>query len=305
MVWPFSSSSSSKSSDKVDTPSATVSSALDTLEHAGEDAKAFLASTKQHLEQDIQTAERALKTASKDLSLDLPPLPPAPITIPPSLEPYLIASAVFGVATTAVLFYRKNLRRIPSAAYLTPNMLKGKRILKGRVTSVGDSDNFRFYHTPGGIWAGWGWLRHVPSGTKALKDQTLHIRLAGVDAPEGAHFGMPAQPFSAESLAWLRKELLGKNVTVQPYAKDRYERVVSMAWYPGFLPFLPKKNVSKELLKVGYGQIYRQAGSQYGGLLKEFEKIENKAKKNKIGIWSQKDMVSAADHKKQHLRGGE
>lgn len=39
---------------------------------------------------------------------------------------------------------------------------------------------------------------------------------------------MPAQPFSAESLAWLRKELLGKNVTVQPYAKDRYERVVSL-----------------------------------------------------------------------------
>ncbi|KAG0293884.1 putative endonuclease lcl3 [Linnemannia gamsii] len=301
MVWPFSSSSSSnKKSNDSDTPTgATVASALDTLELASEDTKAFLTSSKQHLEHDISTAETALKAAAKDL--DLPPLP-VPITIPASMEPYLIASAIFGVATTAVLFYRRNLRRIPSSAYLTPNMLKGKRVLKGKVTSVGDSDNFRFYHTPGGIWAGWGWLRHVPS---ALKDQTLHIRLAGVDAPEGAHFGMPAQPFSAESLAWLRKELLGKTVTVQPYAKDRYERVVSMAWYPGFLPFFPKKNVSKELLKVGYGQIYRQAGFQYGGLLKEFEKIENKAKKNKIGIWSQKNMVSAADHKKQHLRGGE
>lgn len=166
MVWPFSSSSSSKSNDKADNPSAAVASALGTLEHASEDAKAVLTSTKQRLEHDIQAAERAIKTASKDLDLDLPPLPPAPIAIPPSLEPYLIASAVFGVATTAVLFYRKNLRRIPSAAYLTPNMLKGKRTLKGRVTSVGDSDNFRFYHTPGGIWAGWGWLRHVPSGTK-------------------------------------------------------------------------------------------------------------------------------------------
>ncbi|KAG9070224.1 putative endonuclease lcl3 [Linnemannia hyalina] len=303
MVWPFSSSSSSKSNDKADASAAAVASAQGILEHAGEDAKAFVASTKQHLERDIQTAERAIKTASEDF--DLPPLPPAPITIPPSLEPYLIASAVFGVATTAVLFYKKNLRRIPSAAYLTPNMLKGKRIMKGRVTSVGDSDNFRFYHTPGGIWAGWGWLRHVPSGTKALKDQTLHIRIAGVDAPEGAHFGMPSQPFSAESLAWLRKELLGKKVTIQPYSKDRYGRVVSMAWYPRSLPFLPKKNVSKEILKAGYGEIYRQSGSEHGGILKELEKIEKKAKKNKVGIWSQKDRVSAADHKKQHLRGGE
>ncbi|KAF9128451.1 putative endonuclease lcl3 [Mortierella sp. 14UC] len=297
MVWPFSSSSSKqKFDDKQGIPSATVASAIDTLEHASEDAKTFLHSTAKHLEHDIATAETTLKSAAQDL--------PLPI-IPPSAEPYLIVSAVFGVSTAAVLFYRKHLRRIPSAAYLTPNMLKGRRVLKGKVTSVGDSDNFRFYHTPGGIWAGWGWLRHVPSGTKALKDKTLHVRLAGVDAPEGAHFGMPAQPFSTESLAWLRKELLGKTVTIQPYAKDRYERVVSMAWYPSFLPFLPMKNVSKEMLKIGYGQIYRQAGSQYGGLLKEFERIEKKAKANKIGIWSQKDMVSASEHKKQYLRGGE
>jgi micrococcal nuclease len=172
MVWPFSSSSSSnKKSNDSDTPTgATVASALDTLELASEDTKAFLTSSKQHLEHDISTAETALKAAAKDL--DLPPLP-VPITIPASMEPYLIASAIFGVATTAVLFYRRNLRRIPSSAYLTPNMLKGKRVLKGKVTSVGDSDNFRFYHTPGGIWAGWGWLRHVPSGTKGNSDNRI------------------------------------------------------------------------------------------------------------------------------------
>lgn len=219
----------------------------------------MLTSTKQRLEHDIQAAESAIKTASKDLDLDLPPLPPAPITIPPSLEPYLIASVVFGVATTAVLFYRKNLRRIPSAAYLTPNMLNGKRTLKGRVTSVGDSDNFRFYHTPGGIWAGWGWLRHVPSGTKgntynddlifdrcvkrmhrfcdtrekgallntwesidifltscftalvALKDQTLHIRLAGVDAPE-VILGTYCRPLQLSQ--WLSNVQIEARITV-------------------------------------------------------------------------------------------
>ncbi|ORZ26302.1 hypothetical protein BCR41DRAFT_301437 [Lobosporangium transversale] len=223
-------------------------------------------------------------------------------SIPDSVSPYLITSLIFGVGIAGSVFYRKRLRRIPNVEYLTPNSLQGKRVLKGKVTSVGDSDNFRFYHTPGGIWAGWGWLRHVPTGSKELKNQTLHIRLAGIDAPEGAHFGMPAQPFSKESLEWLRKEVNGKTVLVKPYTKDRYDRVVSMAWYPRFLPFLPKKNVSLQLLKVGYAQIYRQHGFEYGDMLDEFERIETKAKRRKIGIWSQENMVSAAEHKKQYLR---
>ncbi|KAG0257917.1 putative endonuclease lcl3 [Mortierella polycephala] len=275
MVWPFSSSSSKNSKDASFSDSA--SSTLETLEH---DANEFLQST---------------KTSLQDMSS----------TIPPHIEPYLIATTVFGISTAAVVFYKARLRRIPSTAYLTPNSLGGKRILRGKVTSVGDSDNFRFYHTPGGIWAGWGWLRHVPTHSKKLKNETLHVRIAGVDAPEGAHFGMPAQPFSQESLAWLRRELIGKTVLVKPFAKDRYERVVSVAWYPRMLPILPMKNVGVEMLRVGYGQIYRQAGAEYGGILKELEKIEANAKKQKIGIWSQKNMVSAAEHKKQHLRGGD
>ncbi|KAK3815344.1 MAG: hypothetical protein J3Q66DRAFT_207867 [Benniella sp.] len=226
-------------------------------------------------------------------------------SIPEHMKPYLITAAAFGLSASAIIFYRGRLRRIPTAAYLTPDLLKGKTVLRGKVTSVGDADNFRFYHTPGGIWAGWGWLRRVPNESKELKNQTLHIRIAGVDAPEGAHFGMPAQPFSQEALEWLRGQLLGKTVLVQIYARDRYDRVVSMAWYPRALPFLPMKNVSAEMLKAGYGQIYRQAGSQYGGMLSKFEVLEAKARGQKIGIWSQEKMVSAAEHKKQHLRGGD
>ncbi|KAG0370847.1 putative endonuclease lcl3 [Gamsiella multidivaricata] len=298
MVWPFSSSSSNGNKDtSVPTASSMSSSVQDTLEHAGQDAKALLQSTKTSLDEMTHNVEAMATTAASSTSFLSSKLP----AIPAAAEPYIITSTVFGLVTAMGFFYRRRLRRIPSSAYLTPNTLQGKRILKGKVTSVGDSDNFRFYHTPGGVWAGWGWLRHVPKNSKELKNQTLHIRIAGVDAPEGAHFGMPAQPFSHESLEWLRKELLGKTVVVKPFSKDRYERVVSMAWYPRLLPFLPKKNVSVEMLKVGYGQIYRQAGSEYGGMLQEFEKVEANAKKHKIGIWSQKNMVSAAEHKKQNL----
>ncbi|KAG0216511.1 putative endonuclease lcl3 [Mortierella sp. GBA30] len=296
MVWPFSSSSSSDKNKGSSPSSSSSSSVVDTFERAKQDAESLLRTTKSTLEEMSTSVEEMATRSSAASSFTIP-------KIPASVEPYLIASAVFGVSTAAVVLYKTRLRRIPTAAFLTPHSLQGKRVLRGKVTSVGDADNFRFYHTPGGIWAGWGWLRHVPTGAKDLKNQTLHIRIAGVDAPEGAHFGMPAQPFSQESLEWLRKELKGKNVLIKPFSKDRYERVVSMAWYPRLLPFFPMKNVSVEMLKIGYGQIYRQAGAEYGGMLKEFEKIESKAKRRKAGIWSQKNMVSAADHKKQYLRG--
>ncbi|KAG0352702.1 putative endonuclease lcl3 [Podila minutissima] len=298
MVWPFTSSSSKQSNASATSSSSATSDKLstaveDTLEKVEHEASEMYQSTRASLEELKVTA-----TVSSSSLL-------SSLNIPPSMEPYLITTAVFGITTGAVVFYRTRLRRIPTPAYMTPNMLRGKRIMRGKVTSVGDSDNFRFYHTPGGIWAGWGWLRHVPTTKKALVEQTIPVRIAGVDAPENAHFGMPAQPFGKESLAWLRHELNGKSVLIQPYARDRYDRVVAMTWYPRFLPFLPKKNVSVEMLKIGYGQIYRQAGSEYGGMLKEFEKIEAKAKSRKIGIWSQKDMVTAAEHKKKHLRGEE
>ncbi|KAG0348282.1 putative endonuclease lcl3 [Podila humilis] len=298
MIWPFTSSTSngttSSSSTRTQSTVDSLSSLEDTIEKVEHEAAEIYQSTRDSLHELKATATASTVTLFY-----------RSLNIPSSVEPYLIASLVFGVATGAVVFYRTRLRRIPSPAYMTPNMLRGKRILRGKVTSVGDSDNFRFYHTPGGIWAGWGWLRHVPTTKKALVEQTIPVRIAGVDAPENAHFGMPAQQFGKESLEWLRHEVNGKSVLIQPFARDRYDRIVAMVWYPRLLPFLPKKNASVEMLKIGYAQIYRQAGSEYGGMLKEFEKIEAKAKSRKFGIWSQKDMVSAAEHKKKHLRGEE
>lgn len=34
-------------------------------------------------------------------------------------------------------------------------------------------------------------LTQAPSHTTGLRNETLHIRIAGVDAPEAAHFGRP------------------------------------------------------------------------------------------------------------------
>lgn len=79
--------------------------------------------------------------------------------------PTIGAFAVFGI-------WRKFLRRFRGTAYISPGFFR-RRTLLGKVTSVGDGDNFHFFHTPGGRLAGWGWLRKVPTVRKELKDRTV------------------------------------------------------------------------------------------------------------------------------------
>ncbi|KAI5475721.1 hypothetical protein MNV49_001014 [Pseudohyphozyma bogoriensis] len=185
--------------------------------------------------------------------------------------------------------HRRFVRRIPSAEYVTPHHLGGKRVVRGIVTrcdnplplrswgcaeqdgSVGDADNFRLYHKP---------LLHyrtTPTTKAALKDETLHIRLAGVDAPELAHFGHPAQPYSAEALDHLTKLVLGKTVDVRLYSKDRYGRVVGMA-HVRTLPWpFRKRNVSEEMLRAGLATVYTAGGAEYGGMKARFDALQEEA----------------------------
>ena len=44
-----------------------------------------------------------------------------------------------------------------------PTNVFRRKYLYGKVTSVGDGDNFLFFHTPGGVLGGWHWLRKVPT----------------------------------------------------------------------------------------------------------------------------------------------
>lgn len=81
----------------------------------------------------------------------------------------------FSLAGLAALqLYANYLRRIPGAAYVRPNFFRS-RSLYGRVTSVGDGDNFHIFHTPGGRAVGWGWLRKVPETRKELRNRTVSV----------------------------------------------------------------------------------------------------------------------------------
>jgi hypothetical protein len=78
------------------------------------------------------------------------------------------------VGLGALQLYANYLRRIPGAAFVRPSFFRS-RSLFGRVTSVGDGDNFHLFHTPGGKAVGWGWLRKVPETRKELKDRTVWL----------------------------------------------------------------------------------------------------------------------------------
>ncbi|KAJ7056550.1 hypothetical protein C8F01DRAFT_1154070 [Mycena amicta] len=225
--------------------------------------------------------------------------------------PVLVLSAFAlgcGATASSALIYRRFFRRIPNGDWITPDIFAKKRWVKGRVTSVGDSDNFRFYHTPG---FGWHWplkFRRIPLTTKGLKDRTMHIRIAGVDAPEAAHFGRPGQPYAEEALAWLKQQVLGKTVYCQLLRRDQYSRIVAVVNLPPRL--LPGslfygKWLSLEMLKAGWVTTYEQAGAEYGKWSKEeFNRVENEAKAKRVGMWAKGTNVeSPSEFKRRHAQG--
>ncbi|KAI8982592.1 hypothetical protein BDB01DRAFT_723504 [Pilobolus umbonatus] len=184
------------------------------------------------------------------------------------------AGLIIGIPTLYLISKYLIGKRFPTANHIPPEAFQQSLKIRGRVVAVGDSDNFRLYHTPG--W-GWHWIRQVPKKRKELLNQTIAVRIAGVDAPEGAHFGMPAQPYSSEAKTFLTKLVLNRDVTIQLLSRDQYSRVVAMA-YVRKPPFFIKKNVSVEMVKAGLASIYTAKGAQYANLLAQLEQVEAKAK---------------------------
>ncbi|KAK9368379.1 hypothetical protein V1509DRAFT_623901 [Lipomyces kononenkoae] len=96
-----------------------------------------------------------------------PPSKPVTATSPQriplfSLETILESSMLTGTVLLCYAFYSRYLRRFPTALSIPQSLYAQGRTLSGRVVFVGDGDNFRLYHTPGGVFAGWDWLRQVP-----------------------------------------------------------------------------------------------------------------------------------------------
>lgn len=189
-------------------------------------------------------------------------------------------------------------RRIRNGDHVTGDMLEKKRWIKGKVTSVGDGDGFRLFHTP--------LLRigAVPKTKKDLKDQTIKIRIAGADAPEGAHFGRPAQPFAVESHNWLKNKISGKKVYCELLQRDQYSRIVANVAVPRF-PLVRRRfseNLALEMLKAGHATTYEQASAAYGKEGKDvYLTAEKAARAKRRGMWKNGTKIETpAEYKRKY-----
>jgi len=108
--------------------------------------------------------------------------------------------------------------------------------------------------------------------------------MAGVDAPEGAHFGRPAQPYASEALDFLTSYILGRRVRAYIYKRDQYDRVVGTVWVRRWLFF--RRDVGLEMLKRGLATTYEaKSGAEFGGLEQKYRAAEARAKARRKGMW--------------------
>ena len=123
----------------------------------------------------------------------------------------------------------------------------------------------------------------------------MHVRLAGVDAPELPHFGREGQPGGKEAIGWLTSYLLGRRVRAYVYKRDQYDRAVATVYVrKGFL----RRDVGLQMLKTGIATVYEaKTGAEFGALEDKYRGMEAWAKGRKVGIWGSKEFESPRDFK--------
>lgn len=211
------------------------------------------------------------------------------------------SETILAVAGTLVAVYtlRYGMCRYKTATQLPPWLFQEGHRLQGFVVTVNDSDNVRFYHC-----APWQrilfWKKPNLEKGISLREETINVRLAGIDAPEMGHFGGTPQPFSREAKEWLSKFTMGRRATIQVHRLDQYARAVASVyvWRWGGLW---SRNVSLAMVQAGYATVYASAGAEYGGIETELRVAEARAQRCNLGMWAQpkSEYTSPATYKKQ------
>lgn len=199
--------------------------------------------------------------------------------------------AVSGSLFLATLFLNT---RVASAVFNTANEIpssffKEEKEISVQVVKVIDGDTYRVRHLP------FFWSNADFKGN--LADKTISVRIAAVDCPETAKFGSKGQKYGPVATKFVAGRILGKKVTVKLLARDQYSRAIgSVTYYEG--PF--KRDIAEELMKNGLAVVYRQKGGRYpNGGIAFWNKLEDKAKSSKTGLWSEKNVELPSDYKKQ------
>ena len=114
----------------------------------------------------------------------------------------------------------------------------------------------------------------------------VKCRIYGIDAPETRNGG--AQPFCQKSKQTLSDLIFGKQVQIKIQNKDRWQRAVVWVYTSD------GKDISAEMLKAGMAWHYKQYSKD-----NEYAELENAARKQKIGLWADKNPVAPWEWRKK------
>jgi len=113
------------------------------------------------------------------------------------------------------------------------------------------------------------------------KKKTVRVRLYGIDCPERG------QPFGKVATDHVRNLISGKVVSVQHTDTDRYGRIVGIVTVGSI-------NVNENLLKTGLAWHYKHFDKN-----PKWAKMEEAARENKKGLWSEKNPVAPWEWRKK------
>lgn len=99
------------------------------------------------------------------------------------------------------------------------------------------------------------------------------VRLRGIDAPE------LKQTYGQKSKELLKSKILNKKVQFKVFNKDRYNREIAEIWLEG-------QNIGFFMVENGAAWQYTQYSTD-----KRLSDVQSKAKKNRIGLWQNKNPV--------------
>lgn len=142
-------------------------------------------------------------------------------------------------------------------------------VLYGFVERVIDGDTIRVRHLPMYAARLWG-RRPQPLEQRGISQDTLLIRLYGVDCPELKKRGNPGQPGSEQAKDFTSATVLHTVVKITLLRKDQYARAVAAVeclprggvcfkWVPG----LGRRDLSVLLAKEGLAELYTSGGAEY------------------------------------------
>jgi micrococcal nuclease len=112
------------------------------------------------------------------------------------------------------------------------------------------------------------------------------VRLNGIDCPEKKQaFGTRAKQLTGELV-------FSETVTVIEKGKDRYKRIIGEVALQG------GRLLNHELLKAGMAWVYVKYCND-----ERYYKLEAKARKNRVGLWSERDPVAPWEFRKNRVTG--